>query len=292
MNKNYALPATNAKNITLFGTTSVDFLYGGSGAGSISTLGTPTLKEAFENLDFKVNSKVWDLYSSGAGSSYRRKASSKAYKVGEAPVSIFTDDIKSSFSNYNDLAIVVIGRTGMENSDLALTTVEDSSKHSLQLSQNEIDTIKLAKDSGFKKVVVLLNTLNAMELNELDDLGVDACLWVGAGGQKGINAIPKMIKGDLVPSGRLVDTYAVDALSAPAMKNFGDYTFTNATTRNSSKYLNYSEGIYIGYKYYESRYEDKVLNQGNAGDYDYKKRFNSHLDTDCPTQTSNTAISM
>ena len=110
-----------------------------------------------------------------------------------------------------------------------------------------------------------------MELNELDDLGVDACLWVGAGGQKGINAIPKMIKGDLVPSGRLVDTYAVDALSAPAMKNFGDYTFTNATSRNTSKYLNYSEGIYIGYKYYETRYEDKVLNQGNAGDYDYKK---------------------
>lgn len=271
MNKNYALPATTAKNITLFGTTSVDFLYGGSGAGSISTLGTPTLKEAFENLDFKVNSTVWDLYSSGAGSSYRRAANSNTYKVGEAPVSIFTDDIKSSFSNYNDLAIVVIGRTGMENSDLALTTVEDSSKHSLQLSQNEIDTIKLAKDSGFKKVVVLLNTLNAMELNELDDLGVDACLWVGAGGQKGINAIPKMIKGDLVPSGRLVDTYAVDALSAPAMKNFGDYTFTNATSRNTSKYLNYSEGIYIGYKYYETRYEDKVLNQGNAGDYDYKK---------------------
>ena len=271
MNKNYALPATTAKNITLFGTTSVDFLYGGSGAGSISTLGTPTLKQAFENLDFKVNSTVWDLYSSGAGSSYRRAASSNTYKVGEAPVSIFTDDIKSSFSNYNDLAIVVIGRTGMENSDLALTTVEDSSKHSLQLSQNEIDTIKLAKDSGFKKVVVLLNTLNAMELNELDDLGVDACLWVGAGGQKGINAIPKMIKGDLVPSGRLVDTYAVDALSAPAMKNFGDYTFTNATSRNTSKYLNYSEGIYIGYKYYETRYEDKVLNQGNAGDYDYKK---------------------
>ncbi len=271
INKNHALPSSNAKNITLFGTTSVDFLYGGAGAGSISTLGTPTLKEAFENYDFKVNSKVWDLYSSGAGSSYRRSASSP-YKVGEAPVSIFTDEIKDSFSSYNDMAIVVIGRTGLEGSDLSLSTVEDASKHALQLSDNEIETIKLAKSSSFKKVVVLLNTLNAMELNELESLGVDACLWVGAGGQKGINAIPKMIKGDLSPSGRLVDTYATDALSSPTMQNFGDYTFSNSSlSSGKNKYVNYAEGIYVGYKYYETRYEDAVLKRGNAGSFDYDK---------------------
>ncbi len=270
INKDHALPQTTAKNITLFGTTSVDLLYGGSGAGSISTLGTPTLKEAFENYDFKVNSTVWDLYSSGAGSSYRRSTGS-SYKVGEAPASIFTDEIKNTFSSYNDLAIVVIGRTGLEGGDLSLSTTEDPTKHSLQLSQNEIDLIQLAKNSGFKKVMVLLNTLNAMELNELETLDVDACLWVGAGGQKGINAIPKMVKGDLVPSGRLVDTYARDALSSPAMQNFGDFTFSNSElSSGKNKYVNYAEGIYVGYKYYETRYEDAILKQGNAGSYNYK----------------------
>lgn len=271
INKNYALPQANVKNITLFGTTSVDFLYGGSGAGSISTLGTPTLKEAFENYEINVNPTVWNLYSSGDGKNYRRNAGS-SYTVGEAPVSIFDDTTKATFNSYNDMAIIVIGRTGMEGGDLALTTTENANKHSLQLSDNEIDTIQLAKNSGFKKVVVLLNTLNAMELNELETLGVDACLWVGAGGQKGINAIPKMIKGDLTPSGRLIDTYARDALSSPAMKNFGDYTWTNSDLSSSlgnNKYVNYAEGIYVGYKYYETRYEDKVLNQGNAGDYSY-----------------------
>ena len=270
INENYALPMRNANKITLFGTTSVDFIYGGAGAGSISTLGVPTLKEAFEDYDIDVNDEVWNLYSKGEGSSYRRNAQMNNYTVGEAPVSIFNDTIKSSFASYNDAAIVVIGRTGMEGGDLARTTTEDASKHSLELSQNEIDTIKLAKDSGFKKVIVLLNTLNAMQLDELESIGVDACLWIGAGGQFGINAIPKMIKGDLTPSGRLVDTYAKNALNAPAMKNYGDFTFTNVgDDTNFNKYVTYNEGIYVGYKYYETRYEDSVLKQGNSGSYKY-----------------------
>ncbi len=270
-NENNTLPLTSVSKITLLGTSAVDFLYGGSGAGSISTLGVPNLKEAFENYDIDVNDSVWDLYVSGAGKDYRRNASI-TYTVGEAPVSIFTPDVKSTFASYSDAAVVVIGRTGMEGGDLARTTTEDAKKHSLQLSQNEIDTIKLAKNSGFKKVIVILNTLNAMELNELDDLGVDACLWVGAGGQFGINAIPKMIKGDLYPSGKLVDTYAVDALSAPAMQNYGDYTFSNISAKNWSKYVTYNEGIYVGYKYYETRYEDAVLNQGSAGTFNYTEQ--------------------
>ncbi len=269
INKNNTLPMSAMKNITLLGTTSVDFQYGGAGAGSISTLGVPTLKQAFENYEINVNPTVWDLYSSGEGANYRRSTGRGSYTVGEAPVSIFTDSIKSSFSSYGDAAIVVIGRTGLEGSDLSLSTTENSSKHSLQLSDNEIDLIKLAKQS-FDKVIVLLNTLNAMELNELQELDVDACLWVGAGGQYGINAIPKMMKGDLAPSGRLVDTYAVDALVSPAMQNFGGNAWGSG--KDAVPYVFYAEGIYVGYKYYETRYEDYVLGQGNAGEFDYKKQ--------------------
>ncbi len=269
INKNNALPMSTMKSITLLGTTSIDFQYGGAGAGSISTLGVPTLKEAFENYEISVNPTVWDLYSNGEGSAYRRAARSGSYTVGEAPVSIFTDSIKSTFSAYSDAAIVVIGRTGMEGSDLSLVTSENENKHSLQLSDNELDLIRLAKQS-FNKVIVLLNTLNAMELNELEEIDVDACLWIGAGGQYGINAIPKMMKGDLAPSGRLVDTYAVDALASPAMQNFGGTAW--GTGRDKVAYVFYAEGIYVGYKYYETRYEDYVLGQGNAGDFDYKQQ--------------------
>lgn len=262
INKDHTLPNRNIHNITLLGTGSADFVYAGGGSGAVSTLGTPNLKEAFENLDFKVNQKVWDLYTTGEGSKTRKDSS----KVGEAPVTIFTDEIKSSFTGYSDAAIVVLSRVGSESGDLPLQTKEDTSKHMLQLSKNEYDIIKLAKDSGFKKVIVLLNTTNALQLNELESLGVDACLWVGAGGQMGINAIPKLITGDLVPTGRTVDTYARDFLRSPAMANFGLFTYNN--TKNN--YVSYQEGIYVGYKYYETRYEDSVLKQGNPGDYKYQ----------------------
>ena len=124
----------------------------------------------------------------------------------------------------------------------------------------------------FDTVVLVLNSNNTLELGFLDDpayANVKACLWCGGVGQEGIYAIGKALAGEVNPSGRLVDTYAYDSLSAPSAANLGDYSITNSTVTNGGKYLVYAEGIYVGYRYYETRYEDAVLGQGNAGDYDY-----------------------
>ena len=124
----------------------------------------------------------------------------------------------------------------------------------------------------FDDVIVLINSSYAMELGWLEEYDIDACLMIGAIGYRGFNAVSDILTGATNPSGRLADTWAADSFSAPAMQNFGDYTFANAeaineqigTGNNATKYVVETEGIYVGYKYYETRYEDAVLGQGNA----------------------------
>ncbi|MGB4659787.1 MAG: glycoside hydrolase family 3 N-terminal domain-containing protein, partial [Mobilitalea sp.] len=138
----------------------------------------------------------------------------------------------------------------------------------LQLDDNEKAMLQMACDN-FDKVVVLLNTQNAMELKFLDEYDVDACLWIGALGETGAYAVADVLTGEVNPSGALVDTYAYDSLSAPSMANFGSYAITNSEVEFGTSYMVYGEGIYVGYHYYETRYEDVVLGTEEKADYDY-----------------------
>lgn len=152
----------------------------------------------------------------------------------------------------------------------------------LQLSQSEKDVldhlIDLKKNHVFKNVVLLLNSANSMQMDLIGSYRnqIDACLWVGQPGAGGAPGIAKLLCGDANPSGCLVDTYVYDNNSSPAMKNFylhrygnsGDYP--NVGNDWQTAYTVYQEGIYVGYKYYETRYEDYVLGEGNPGDYIYK----------------------
>ena len=151
----------------------------------------------------------------------------------------------------------------------------------LQLTQEEKDLLAMAREN-FDKVIVLINSTNAMQCDFLtdDSYGVDAALWIGYTGTWGLNAVADILTGEVNPSGHLVDTYCNDNSTAPSLVNFYGTQYANATEDNNAewydfmldgnKYYNvYSEGIYIGYRYYETRYEDAVLGQGNAGDYDY-----------------------
>ena len=271
-NENKTLPLkSNERKVTLLGTSSVDYLYGGAGAGAIDATYSPSMKKVFEDAGYTVNGKVWDFYASGEGKKYRRNHDYTGFKVGEAPVEKFSQAELASFDEYKDAAIIVIGRLGAEGGDMSMTTVENAAKHSLELSDNELGLIKLANEK-FAKTIVLLNTQNPVELGPIEELNVDACLWIGSGGQTGLRALPKILSGDLYPSGRLIDTYAYDNLSAPAMRNFGDYKLdgSNSQSKNSpDTYVWYGEGIYVGYKYYETRYADVVLGAENTGDFDY-----------------------
>ena len=272
-NQDKALPLSDSeKTIALYGQDSVDFVYGGSGSGAVDTSTAFNLKQAFEDVGYTVNKTLWDFYESGPGKSYRKETPNEAGKgkfaVNEVPQSVFTDEVKNSLTD--DVGVVVFGRSGGESSDLPTSALETGVSY-LQLDGNEKDTLALAC-SKHNKVIVIINANNPIELGFLEDEAyskVKAAIWVGGVGQEGIKAIPKAIKGTVNPSGRLVDTYAYDSKSAPSFVNISNNTIVNSGVTNGNKYVVFAEGIYVGYRYYETRYEDVVL--GKTTGYDYSK---------------------
>lgn len=184
-------------------------------------------------------------------------------------------DLASSCSQYGDAAIVTISRASAEANDFLPGSVADGigASDPLELTDNEREAIKMAEECS-KNVVVLVNTDTPVQIQELaDDPNVSAILWVGHPGAYGTLGIADLLVGRANPSGSLSDTYAVNENSAPSAKNMGDFTYANkdVLTRSagqfgdtSSKYVIEAEGIYTGYKYYETRYYDAALGQGNA----------------------------
>ena len=275
-NQNQTLPLAKGSKVTLFGRSSVDLVLGGTGAGNINTDYVVDLKSAMEDDGrFTINSTIWDFYKTYDGKDgYVRSnggymgAKPEDIYTAEVPVSEYTDKVKQSYIDYNDAAIVVFSRVGGEASDMPTGAFGDGEQY-LALQPAEEALLKEIKNSGaFDKIIAVINTSNAMELSWVDqeEYGIDACLWIGGVGQSGSRAVAKVLDGEVNPSGRLSDTYAADSFSSPAMQNFGDFTFTNANEINSSigeanngtKYVVYREGIYVGYRYYETRYSDGV----------------------------------
>lgn len=188
----------------------------------------------------------------------------------------YAPEFRSSLAEYNDAAIVVVGRPSSENGDYRVGGVWEGQGNSepLELTTNERDIIRVATEN-FEKVIVLVNSANTMEIKELQDNDkIDAILWIGHPGSYGMLGVCDVLVGEVSPSGGLPDTYATKNLSAPAMVNFGDYSFANfnnegdpsqmVTRPNSRSYVIEPESIYVGYRYYETRYNDIVLGTGNA----------------------------
>lgn len=272
---NGVLPLTDARNLTCMGKASVDLIYGGgSGAGIIGNEGTginATLKEGLERAGYTVNPKLWDFYLNSSYKSSYGGTGGDAFTVGEVPVSEYPED--TGYDGYADACIVTLARNAGESADAPAGGYTDGEVF-YQLSEYEKEMIAEAKEN-FDKVIVLVNSPSPLSIDELEkDEEIDAILIAGGLGMNGTYSIGKILNGEVNPSGRLADTYAADSLSSPAMQNFGDYAYTNAAeiteasnngaSEENTKYLVQSEGIYIGYKYYETRYEDCVLGQGNA----------------------------
>ncbi|MCD8040353.1 MAG: glycoside hydrolase family 3 C-terminal domain-containing protein [Clostridia bacterium] len=287
-NDNNALPLDKGSKVSLFGQGAVNFNYNTTGSSSTgSTSSYATLKDAFEYNDrMTVNPTLWSFYNSSTYSSYGRSYSTSGYKVNEAPYSIYTDDVKSSYYTYNDAAIVVISRDSGEGSDSTTYGSDGLDGSYLSITETEqelLEELTAKKGSVFKSLIVIINTSLGMQLDFLDYSGidVDACLWVGNAGSHGSYAIGAVLVGDVNPSGRSTDTYLKDNFSSPAMAswayntnkkftqsytNYKDYDFINTTNRYYGVYV---EGIYVGYRYYETRYEDYVMGTANVGSYDY-----------------------
>lgn len=277
MNENQALPLEANSKVSLFSSSSVNLVYGGTGSGNIDASKADNLKQAMEKAGFGVNATLWDFYAEGPGSEYVRTGdtgvSLEAAKITEVPWSVYTDEVKESVAGYNDAAIVVLSRVGGEGADLTYDT-----SNYLALDDNEREmmrNIAAMKEAGsIKKIVVLINSANALQVDFLkeNDYSIDACLWIGDVGISGINAVAEILAGTVNPSGSLVDTYCYDNYSSPAMQNFTPVTYQGDIKKisdNAATYMIYQEGIYVGYKYYETRYEDVVTGKGNAGDYVY-----------------------
>lgn len=270
-NENNALPfADSERKVTLFGNNVADPVYATNGGGSsFKKERGGDIYTAFTNAGFKVNKTMYDAY---VNSNVRRVSNSNQGEgsIGEVPISFYTDGLKASFANdYNDAAIVLFTRYGGEGVDLQVKDADGVPM--LSLHQQEKDLLKMIKDSGkFKKTIVLINSPFAMDLEwiEKEEYGIDACLQFGAAGDVGFIGIANILTGKASPSGHLSDTYATSSLSAPAMQNFGNFKYSNHTTQYEDSYVVYAENIYVGYKYYETRYQDQVLGLNNAtGNY-------------------------
>ena len=256
-----ALPFTDdVKNVTLFGRASVDPLYRNAGGGpTVNADRTIDFKAALEGVGISINETLYTAYQN---SSTKREINGSAEKrsIGEESISFYTSDIKASFKDYSDAAIVILSRGGGEGADLSLSDIDGVP--ALTLHQQEKDLLNMIRDSGlFDKVILIVNSGYAMELDWLDEYGVDACLWIGTPGMEGLAGVAELLVGNATPSGKLTDTYAASSLSSPVMMNFGSYKFAGS---EDYKYVVEAEGIYEGYKYYETRYEDCVLDRYGA----------------------------
>ena len=284
-NEGNALPlASEETNVTLFGHAVVEPLYRNNSAGSslYKTEEGVDLYQALDQEGFKINDILYNAYleSSTSRSTGHRTFGMEEDEVtpwtlGEEDISFYTDELRASWeNNYNDVAVVMLARQGGEGVELHIETPSEGISQ-LALHQEEKDMLEMIKNSDkFDKTIVLLNSGNPMEVEWLDDYDVDACLWIGAPGAKGFKGVANILSGEANPSGRLTTTYAANSLSAPATVNnsYNNQQWTNfdeakqkiTDPESASHYAVQAEGIYIGYKYYETRYEDYILGRFNA----------------------------
>lgn len=288
LKNNGALPlASDETRVTVFGKNSVKLVYGGSGSGDAAKANSKTIYDSLTAAGLTHNPTMKSFYdgdSSGSGRPSNELMGRTVFGLGIGENPNGYANVRSSYPNYNDAAIVVISRVGGEGFDLPRTQKRSASSneavdgarsatdHYLQLDTNETDMIKEAC-ANFDKVVIVLNTAQAMEVGFLDEESgynalkgydidaskIDACIWMGLPGTTGVMAVGKVLTGAVNPSGHTTDTWAVDFRNDPSYKNFGSNNVLHGnryligTERQDAYYTEYEEGIYVGYKYYETR---------------------------------------
>lgn len=276
-NENAALPMNKGARISVFSKNSVNLSYGGSGSGGFDTSNNKNLYESLNDAGFVINPTLKNFYESSQSGPVRTANSSdldngdnQKIATAETPQSKYTDAVKNSYADYSDAALVVITRIGGEGFDLPRYQGDSEGavspdSHYLELDQNEIDLLTAVTDGTFKRVVVVFNTPSSFEATFLKDSAyaafadkIDAAVWIGFTGSNGITALGEILNGDVNPSGRLVDTWAADFTKNPSFANFGTGCLPDTTDKyDGGMYysVDYEEGIYVGYRYYETRGE-------------------------------------
>lgn len=276
-NKNNALPIAKQSAVSPIGYGYRTPGYGGVGSGSVNTsydwVYTP--KKAL-NEYFNVQSDVENVTLTGAttehiGADGTMDATAGGFGGDNKLIDINTAGYTAVADKMNSTTgIVFITRIGGEGFDVKYDGYDDGTAHKLTLSKAEKETIKLAKEHC-TKVVIVVNSSNVVELGDLasdtSEYAADAILWIGGPGSVGFKSMAKALCGEINPSGRTADIYPSNLLNDPTVKNFGDYKYTNATYKsrnndNPATFVEYEEGVYYGYRYYETAAAESAITYG------------------------------
>lgn len=290
-----ALPVKTSDELNFFGITSQNWLYSGVGSGQMEVKNAANLKTAFEDLDYSVNGTLWKYYRNLPEGQYGIFYNSVSWSAGtmdhkfhnfivnEVPFSSISSDAIASVEG--GVGIMAISRNSGEAGDLNwlrsyagdyTNSVKYADNDYLDLTEEEAGMLKgicdLKAQGKLDSVVLLLNTTNPMSLKHIVTYDIDACVYVGIGGRASCEGVAAALSGKISPSGRLTDTFVYDSYSAPSSVNFGHSTFTELSGdvpayspySHNDKYVVYQEGIYVGYRYYETRYEDCILGNPSA----------------------------
>ena len=273
-NENSALPLPAGGKVSLVGVTVMDPVYGGTGSGVVDADGAPNYYDVLTGAGFTVvNKPLLDYY-------VENEAKRNTYEIGEVRWKKVSKNHDDTIGQGEDV-ICVVGRVGGEGDDVTAEKEDALDGDYLTLNEDErsiLEGLKELKDEGaIRSVTLIINSANPISTAFLYDeaYGVDAALWVGSVGQTGLYAVGDVLSGAVNPSGSLPDTWWMDNRLNPVMSNFGSYTYAGADGKSFKalsaygKYVVYQEGLYLGYRYTETRYEDAVMGTGNAGNYVY-----------------------
>lgn len=267
------LPLAKNSKLNVFGWASTNPCYGGTGSGALSdAYPTVTLLEGLTNAGFELNTSLSDFYTSYRADRPVVGMWSQDWTLPEPEAAAYSSELLDEAKAFSDTALVVITRVGGEGADLPTDVSKvtydaghsyndfEPGEHYLQLSKTEEDMVKLVCDN-FDNVVVVYNGANAMELGWVKDYSqIKSVIWCAGTGQSGFNALGSILCGDVNPSGRTIDTFVYDLTQTPTANNFGNFNYTNMDEFKANSFgadtipafVNYVEGIYVGYKFYET----------------------------------------
>lgn len=302
-NEDNYLPLEDVSNLNVFGWSSTNPCYGGTGSGAISdAYEKVTLLQGLENAGFSLNSELADFYTEYSAEHPEISPFVQDWTLPEPPADSYSDTLLDNAKEFSDTALIVLSRTGAEHADLPtdVTTVdeiwagsemfsasyEDNSEEYedfpegttfLEPSQSERNMIEMVCNN-FDNVIVVYNGSNAFELNFANEYEqIKGAVWCAGPGQNGFNSLGNVLKGTVNPSGKTSDTFVTDLTSAPSFNNFGRYLYDNMDEfaadswgdPTSPTFVNYVEGIYVGYKFYETAAAEGFLNYDEAVTYPF-----------------------
>lgn len=302
-NEDNALPLSGVKKLNVFGWSSTNPIYGGTGSGSVDESTCISLLRGLEDAGFELNTTISDFYTAYQNERPYVGMGGQDWTIPEPTMDEY--DAANIFENakaFSDTAVIVIARTGGENADLPTSILDedtfeesggwsgasgvryssneddiDASKSYLELSNREIAMVERVT-SEFENVIVVINSANAMELGFLDEYdSIKGALWMAGPGQTGFESLGRILNGEVNPSGKLVDTYVYDLHNIPAINYVGSFVYDNMTPYIATEtaawlkasFNNYVESIYVGYKFYETAAEEGLINYEEVVQYPF-----------------------